>query len=668
VRRAGPWAAALALWAAVVGLLAGCANPGQPPAQPPAPAPPPPPADRTGPGKQLVVAVDDLGTGFNPHLISDQSPLCTEVAALVLPSVFRPDTTGAPQLDTTVATSAKVTSTAPFTVSYELNLAASWSDNAPIAAEDFVYLWQRMRSEPAVVDNAGYRLITDVRSRAGGKAVDVVFAQSYPAWQRLFTDLLPAHLLKDAPIGFATALTDAIPVSGGPFQLTAVDRARGQLVLARNDHYWGVPPVLDTLVLRRTDPAAVLDGLRAGELPLAHLWPDQPTLTALKALGPAARLQPVAQPMVVQLGMRTDQGVMTDERVRQAVGALLNRDALVAVGTADGVGGVRADAQLLAPSEPGYRPTAPAGAPTHPDPGQAAQLLTAAGYTRDGQGRWTLLGGPLRVTVGAPADHPRFQAVAAEVVRQLDAAGVDAQLVTAPGTALFPDATVVPTPPTTSASPSPSAQPIPPVPATPARPERGGHGGPGHGPARGGAAASRPVPAAAPTPTPTGQPATRPPGQPASAASGQPANSSTQPPSGQPSSSSAAAPPTGVLVDLTVMPRAVGADLASTATSNYGCPPGMAGVARPARNPTGFCSTALQPLLDAALSGAVSIDQAAPTIEATLWRQLPAIPLFQPVTTLATTPRGDQVTADVGPGPLTIGPLGAAPRWQPANQ
>jgi hypothetical protein len=94
----------------------------------------------------------------------------------------------------------------------------------------------------------------------------------------------------------------------------------------------------------------------------------------------------------------------------------------------------------------------------------------------------------------------------------------------------------------------------------------------------------------------------------------------------------------------------------------------MAGVAQPARNPTGFCSTKLQPVLDAALSGAVGIDQAAPTIESTLWQQLPAIPLFQPVTTLASTPRGDEVTGDIGPGPLTIGPLGTAPSWQPLNQ
>jgi len=646
-------------------LVAACSTALPPEAQPVAPPPPPPPpVQPVAPdqGKQLVVGVDDLGTGFNPHLISDQSPLCTEVAALVLPSVFKPGADGDLQLDTTVATSATVTSTAPFTVSYELNLAASWSDNAPIAAEDFVYLWQRMRSEPGVVDSAGYRLITDVRSRAGGKAVDVVFAQTYPAWQRLFSNMLPAHLLKDAPRGWGTALTDSIPVSGGPFQVTALDRARGQLVLARNDHYWSTPPVLDSLVVRRIDPTAMIEGLRGGELPLAHLWPDQPTLAALHQLGAAVRLQAVPQPMVVQLGMRTDQGVMTDVRVRQAVGAMINRDVLIGIGTANGVGGVRDDAQLLAPSEPGYRPTAPGGAPLHPDPALVNQLLTSAGYLRDQNGRWTLLGGPLRVTVGAPADHPRFLAIAQEVVKELDAAGVDAEVVTAPGPALFTDPTVVPLPPSTSATPSPSlaaAPPVPPGPAVAARPGHGARGGPGH------AVAPHQIPGHGPAPTPTSVPVAAP----APGAAGQPASpgvSTTATPT--PSSPVAAPPvPAGVIVDLAVMPRAVGADLPSTAASNFGCPPGMAGVGQPARNATGFCFAALQPLLDATLGGALTPEQAAGTIESILWQQLPAIPLFQPVTTLASTPKGDQLTGQIGPGQLTIGPFGTAPSWQPPN-
>ena len=178
---------------------------------------------------ELVLGVDDIGAGFNPHLLAHTSPVTNALATLVLPSVFRPDGAGTLQLDRTIATSAEVVATEPFTVSYELNLEASWSTNAPIAAEDFVYLWERMRSEPGVVDAAGYKLITEVRSRAGGKAVDVVFSQAYPAWQQLFSDLLPAHLLKDAPGSWTGATLNGLPASGGPFRIISIDRARGEV-------------------------------------------------------------------------------------------------------------------------------------------------------------------------------------------------------------------------------------------------------------------------------------------------------------------------------------------------------------------------------------------------------------------------------------------------------
>lgn len=641
-----------------------------PPAAPPAPVQQIYPPDGT---KQVFVGVDDLGPGFNPHLISDLSPVSTAVASLVLPSVFRSGPNGQLTLDTTVASSAKVTSTAPFTVSYELALGASWSDNTPIAAEDFVYLWQRMRSEPGVIDSAGYRLITDVRSRAGGKAVDVVFAQPYPQWQELFSNLLPAHLLKDAPQGFRTALADSIPVSGGPFAVGTVDRARGQLVLVRNDHYWARPAVLDSLVLRRSDTTSMLDGLRGGDLPIVQTWSNTLVDSALRQLGSSVRMQPVPQPIVVQLAMRTDQGVMTDPRVRRAVGALLNRDTLINIGTGDGAGGVRDDAQLLAPSQPGYRPTAPPGAPLHPDPGLANQLLTSAGYQRDPQGRWTLLGGPLKVTIGAPVDRPRFIQIATEAQRELDAAGIAATVVTASDSSLITDPTVVPTPPSTQPTASASA------PLTPGGSAAApGQHGPGSGvlgpnglstPERTATPAALSVPARHRTvhhpvhPTPAAAPTTPPPvGPPAT-----PRPSLSTPPSQSPAPAASGAP-AGVMVDLAVVPRAVGADLVSTAVSNYGCPPGMAGVAQPARNSTGFCSQALQPVLDAALVGGLSPDQADKTIESMLWQQLPTIPLFQMVTTLVSTPKGDQATGQIGPGPLTIGPFGTAATWQPVTK
>ena len=70
----------------------------------PQPAPPPEtnrPTEPVTAPTRVVVGVDDLGPGFNPHLRSDQSAVTTAIASMTLPSVFRPDDRGVPPLDHT---------------------------------------------------------------------------------------------------------------------------------------------------------------------------------------------------------------------------------------------------------------------------------------------------------------------------------------------------------------------------------------------------------------------------------------------------------------------------------------------------------------------------------------------------------------------------------------
>ncbi|MDT5107036.1 MAG: hypothetical protein QOI25_4549, partial [Mycobacterium sp.] len=123
---------------------------------------PPPPAKAT----QIIVAIDSIGPGFNSHLLSDQSPVNAAISSLVLPSSFRPvpdptSSTGSRwQLDPTLLVSADVTNDNPFTVTYKIRPEAQWTDNAPIAADDYWYLWRQMVGESGVVDPSGYDLIT----------------------------------------------------------------------------------------------------------------------------------------------------------------------------------------------------------------------------------------------------------------------------------------------------------------------------------------------------------------------------------------------------------------------------------------------------------------------------------------------------------------------------
>ena len=181
---------------------------------------------------QIIMAIDAIGAGFNPHLLSDQSSVNAAVAALVLPSSFRPvpdpaTSTGSRwEMDRTLLESAQVTSEDPFTVTYRIRPEAAWTDNAPIGADDFWYLWRQMVSVPGVVDPAGYDLITGVQSVEGGKTAVVTFSQPYPAWRELFNNILPAHIVKDVPGGFGAGLARAMPVTGGQFRVASRRQCR----------------------------------------------------------------------------------------------------------------------------------------------------------------------------------------------------------------------------------------------------------------------------------------------------------------------------------------------------------------------------------------------------------------------------------------------------------
>jgi ABC-type transport system substrate-binding protein len=382
------------------------------------------------PVREVVIGVDQLVGGFNPHTLADLTPLSAALAGLLLPSAFHQEPTGQWVLDRTLLTAADVTNTQPFTVTYRIRHNAQWSDTTPIAAEDFGYLAEQMRTQPGVIDSAGYQLIDQINSRDGGKTVEVVFHRPYAGWRSLFHYLLPAHLLKDAPGGWSRAIDAGVPVSGGPFAMTSVDRSRGEIVLERNDRYWDIPARLDRIRLRQGSEAAVIDALRTGGAQAALFSrPNAITEALLRAAGPGLTTAVVPEPMLVCVLLRPASRVLNDQRVRTAVAALLDRRALIATGVASGPSAaLRAGSVLLAPSSPGYVATAPSrGVPVRPDPDIARRLLLEAGYEPT-PGGWQRAGHPLRLVVAAPANREPYGTLAARVVDQLRGAGIDAEL------------------------------------------------------------------------------------------------------------------------------------------------------------------------------------------------------------------------------------------------
>ncbi|MEU1983388.1 ABC transporter family substrate-binding protein [Nocardia sp. NPDC019395] len=444
----------LVLLAVFIPVLAGCTA-----------DPPPPIASTDSPKTEpalptkntVVVAVDDIGIGFNPHLRSNLSPATSAVAAMVLPSPFRPTpdpaVPGATQWvpDTALIESATVTSQAPFTVTYKLKDQANWSDGAPIAAEDFWYLWQQMITQPGVIDPAGYRHISDVRSSGGGKTVTVTLNEQYPAWPQLFANLLPSHLMKDSPGGFQRTLVEQIPVSGGNFSIESADPGRDEILLERNDRFWGSPARPDQILLRRGGtPAQLADSLRNGDTQMALVHGGVATEAQLAAI-PSVRTAIMPQSRQLRLTLNGRGGVLEDQRVRTAILGLLDPALLATVGAQTGNWVEPVRAQVLSPSDPGYTPTQPPPLSTD----QAFGLLAEAGFGRSPEPppvsatspaprprSLARNGEPLVIRIGAVTGDDTALSVANTAADQLRSAGIDASVRNLPADELYGKALV----------------------------------------------------------------------------------------------------------------------------------------------------------------------------------------------------------------------------------
>jgi ABC-type transport system substrate-binding protein len=582
--------------------------------------PPPPPR-----AMQIIMAIDSIGPGFNPHLVSDQSPVNAAISSLVLPSSFRPvpdpnSPTGSRwELDTTLLESAEVTSQNPFTVTYEIRPEASWTDNAPIAADDFWYLWRQMVSQPGVVDPAGYDLITGVQSIEGGKTAVVTFSQPYPAWRELFNDILPAHIVKDVPGGFVAGLARALPVTGGQFRVESIDPQRDEILLARNDRYWSAPAKPDQVLFRRGGaPAALADSIRNGDTQIAQVHGGAAAFAQLSAI-PDVRTARIVTPRVMQLTLRAQQPALADSQVRKAILGLLDVDLLASVGAGVDNTVTLAQAQVRSPSDPGYVPTAPPALTKE----AALGMLADAGYQvepvetpppttpgtpapENNRGRITKDGVPLTIALGVAANDPTSVAVANTAADQLRNVGITASVSARDPVVLYGDALVNNR-----------------VDAVVGWHQAGGDLATALA-SRYGCPALEATAVSTATPGPT---------------------SSPSPP---PSPTTTSKPP--------VPPRPT---TAATPTSPPPAPESGQLVTAPS-NITGICDRSIQPKIDAALDGTEQIGDVINAVEPRLWNMSTVLPILQDTTIVAAGPSVKNVSLS---GAVPIGIVGDAGKW-----
>ncbi|MFF4030113.1 ABC transporter family substrate-binding protein [Streptomyces sviceus] len=255
--------------------------------------------DRVADGGTLHWAVDAVPETLNTFQ-ADADATTTTVAQAVLPSMYRLDANGRPQINPDYLESAKVVETEPKqVVLYKLNQQAVWSDGREIGAADFAAQWRALSGKDSAywtARNAGYERIQKIERGANDLEVKVTFARTYADWRSLFSPLYPKDVM-GTPDAFNDSARKKLKVTAGPFQVKKVDRKDDEITLTRNPRWWGHPAKLNEIVLRAVPRDKRATALAAGSIELAEVDPEALGRISLAArAGATPGAGPVAGP------------------------------------------------------------------------------------------------------------------------------------------------------------------------------------------------------------------------------------------------------------------------------------------------------------------------------------------------------------------------------------
>lgn len=355
-------------------------------------------------GGTFTYALDQDMAGFNILNLNDDEFVLQEVLNQVWPQVYITTNTLNEQLDTNYVTSAKVTSSNPQTVVYQINPKATWSDGVPFNAQDFIYNWQAQSGNPKFTDvggkafepatTAGYSLIKSVTSSNGGKTATVVFSSPFGDWKSLFGPMIPAHIAEKVGFnnGFQT-FNAAVKVSGGPFEIQSYTQGQ-DIVEVRNSKWWGTPAPLDKLVFRIfADDNQIPPALQNSEVNGAN--PAQASLQFKDAIASVPNLTTSIIPGLEFQHMDFNQAnpYLAKLDVRQAIAYGTNRADMVNRIVGPITASVKPlNNRIFMPNQPQYTDTS--GGLGDFDPAKAKQLLQASGMTMGSDGYFHPSSGP----------------------------------------------------------------------------------------------------------------------------------------------------------------------------------------------------------------------------------------------------------------------------------
>ncbi len=312
-------------------------------------------------------------------------------------------------------------------ITYELRRNVRWHDGAPFTSADVAFTYRTIMDPRTDMESrAGYERIARVETPDRYTVVFRLKQKWAPFVRTVFSEgasiyrILPAHLLAHVP-DINRADFNQHPVGTGPYRFVRWQHG-DRIEYAANAAYFGGKPRIARVVVREIpDQNTVGILLQQHEIDLAAA--DSATFAAHRA-DPDLHAELLPQNAFVAYEFNTTRAPLADVRVRRAVVAALDRDALVRKNTFGT--GILAYADI----PPALWARRPPTDPNRYDPAAAGRMLDAAGWPRGPDGLRARAGRRLQLELAEYAGSTTLRNEDVQVQAELRAAGIDATIKT----------------------------------------------------------------------------------------------------------------------------------------------------------------------------------------------------------------------------------------------
>jgi peptide/nickel transport system substrate-binding protein len=275
------------------------------------------------------------------------------------------------------------------TVTVNLNPDAVWEDGSPITVADLECTWQANLNTPGAIQTAGYDQISSVEQGESEKQAIINYTSVYGPYKTLFNVIIKKAAVADCN-DISGDFSTELPISGRPVMIDSWSES--QSVLVPNPNYWGDDTMVaeQFVMVPQTDTDTEIASIKAGQVDYIYPQFGDALGTALQDENITLDIQSGGDYEAIYFQMDPARGgPFADDDYRAAFSMSIDRQSLFDQIYGPIFASAGAEGALLNCGPIVEGPYCPDDAFQNTyDPAAAEQILTDAGWEKDGSGMW----------------------------------------------------------------------------------------------------------------------------------------------------------------------------------------------------------------------------------------------------------------------------------------